>query len=404
MADCKDGWEAPCTSAGRSELQDDSDSDVKITGTKQAHTMSKRRAFCQEPRVDKPAAAAVAPFTAAASEDGPSAAAAKKRKPSRSREEAPAEATAAAAAAAVPVAAASVDSASASSAKRRKGSMSDRVRAVAANQMGAAADGAAAAGPAVVDSIPSQLTAEDRAAITPELISQRNRDCGRWFSNPFLSRKLRAKPLEGTPFLPALSNRSPPTKHLSRMHFAGRDFDVRVLDGHLCVNFTELLIALLETDLFQPLPPGGESFVPPSLAANPRADMEWLYWYTYFLWPPGRYGADVWLTRAPWGIVVVENTCMLQVPAGHPPETGTPWITVHLLHMLSELYHLKLDDTDTRPLLKARDELRQAYMPLLQWEREAGGLQGRPADAVHVCQALGKAYKRRKQEKAQRAV
>jgi hypothetical protein len=100
------------------------------------------------------------------------------------------------------------------------------------------------------------LTDADRASITPALIRRRNVECGMRMAHSAMSRRVKDKPVAGTPFLAALSVRAPPTPHLSAMHFAGKEFQVKLIDGHLSVNWTDMLIALLETDLFQPVPPG----------------------------------------------------------------------------------------------------------------------------------------------------
>jgi len=173
--------------------------------------------------------------------------------------------------------------------------------------------------------------------------------------------------------------------------FADRSFELRLLDGHLCVNFAALLPVLIERRLFQEAPPhtvriSTHSQPTSNAPLSVHSALSWLLFYTHAPFPPGDYEPiGSWTTSSTWGISVSHDVHLRG-------NDGTPWITVHLLNLMAELFHLRcFDATVTQQVRKARDELRKAYGCALEWELDES--------TAHNCEKLWREQRSKRRRK-----
>ncbi len=175
------------------------------------------------------------------------------------------------------------------------------------------------------------------------------------------------------PFRESENIREPPSHKLRRIKFAGKRYEVLMLDGHLYMNFEALLPALVDGGLFSARP--HRSYSKPDASDA----MAWLLFYTYHSFPLAQDyeptdGSDwVQANEGAWGVEFSNEVRLVD---------GTPWICVHALH--SAMMNLRHMPAAQRPIdashaPPARAELIQAYAHLLEWEIQAN------TRGEHIC-------------------
>jgi hypothetical protein len=164
---------------------------------------------------------------------------------------------------------------------------------------------------------------------------------------------------------------------LAHFGFDGQVFRVELIDGHLFVNFAQLMPMLVRTRLFQQRPP--EELAPSSISERKHKGitaMRWLYFYAYYRWPPGVYSRQLFPDRRGYGPSVVNEVHMRDVTDANRPECGTPWVSVTCFNVMLKLHHLRRSIAGgrargrTSTIKQTRNELRRALAPQFEFERK----------------------------------